>query len=245
MKNKLRSLILLVAGTFIFSFSNGMAGECHNLPDSSYAPVAGTALMRGAGVSDASAINDIQAYQMLPVNIQNMLVANHISIYEINPSTGDAINAEIPSAAGINGKVAGVARAPEYKILKYRDGRRVVNVAKYGYIDLDTAAEAKYGEDKLISLLHEVGHQIDHLYLGGYPAVGSYFVASSQVEWQTIYAAEKNKLASYSAASACNVYTAAEMFAESAGIYFANPTWLQNNCPFTFAYMAKVVGSFT
>lgn len=226
------------------TFSRGVVGECHELPESSYAPVAGTVLMQGPGITDAESVYGIEAYQALPVSIQNMLVTNNIRIYEVNVNSGDMIHPLQAASLAPNGTAVGVAVAPTYQIRRYSNGSQTVSTYSAGYIDLNSSRISQFEDHGKHTFMHEVSHQIDHLYLGGYPVTYSYSNASSQPEWQSIYAAEKSKIASYSKTASCNVYTAAEAFAEACGIYLTCPEWLQKNCPLSYTYAAKVVAWF-
>lgn len=241
---KIRSLLLLVAGTFILTFSHGIVGECHELPESSYTPVAGTVLMQGPGITDAESVYGIEAYQALPVSIQNMLVTNNIRIYEVSTNSGDTIHPSRAASLAPNGTAVGIAVAPTYQISKYSNGSQAVSTYSAGYIDLNSSRISQLEDHGKHTFMHEVSHQIDHLYLGGYPVTYSYFNASSQPEWQDIYALEKSKIASYSRSASCNVYTAAEAFAEACGMYLSSPEWLQINCPLSYAYVDRVVSWF-
>lgn len=224
--------ILLAFSAVIFVSANSITGECHTLPDSSYAAVEGTVLKRGAGVTDLSVVNDILAYQKLPASIQNMLIKNGVNIYEVDLAY-DSI--------AIDGAY-GISTGPTYRITSYGENRETQLISA-GHIDV-LSNKAAAISDSQMTLLHEVGHQIDFMYLGGYPVTTAHYNASSQQEWQDIYKAEKNAIASYSKDAAYNVYTTYEAFAEAAGIYFNNPEWLQQHCPLSYAYVNKVVGWF-
>ena len=232
MCKKIKSIISVVMGVLFLALPNGIVGECHTLPETSYTAVEGTIIKRGAGISDFAAANDIAAYQKLPAAIQNALIENNVSVYEINPDY-DAI--PVPKACA-------VSMGATYKVVT-RGGQTTSQVLSSGYIDI-LSNKAAMQKDPQNTFLHEIGHQIDFLYLGGYPVTRTYYNASGQQEWQTIYAAEKDSIASFSKNSSYNVYTAYEAFAEATGQYFLAPDWLQSNCPLSYAYITKVVASF-
>lgn len=223
---------LLAMSAVAFLYTGSISGECHTLPDTSYTPIEGTVIKKGAGITDAAATNDILAYQKLPVSIQNVLIANGIYIYEI-----DLANDSLPRPGS-----CAVATAPTYKLIT-KGGQTTSQVVSPGYIDI-LSNKAASQSDSLVPLLHEVGHQLDYLYLGGYPNTRNYYNASDQQEWQNIYAAEKSAIASYSKNAAHNVYTTYEAFAEAAGLYFADPAWLEQHCPASYNYVNKVVSWF-
>lgn len=236
MFKKIRS-ILLMAGMATVLYTGSITGECHTLPESSFAQVEGTILKRGQGVSDAGVTNDIQALQKLPVSILNTMIANGIYIYEV-----DTIN-DVNGGSLSKGVVTdGMAMAPKYQFVM-QNGQYVAQLVSPGYIDILSNKVTTWA-DSQSTLLHEIGHQLDHLYLGCVPATNTYCNASRQQEWQEIYAAEKNAIASYSKSAACNVYTACEAFAEATSVYFMDPAWLQKNCPLSYAYAEKVVSWF-
>ena len=231
MFKKFKGLFLAFSAVILVS-ANGITGECHTLSDASYTVIEGTVLRRGAGITDAAVANDVLAYQKIPDSIKNMLVANGINIYEV-----DAVNDSIATDGSY-----GVATAPTYKLVT-RGGQTTSQVISAGYIDI-LSNKAALRADSQSTLLHEVGHQVDFLYLGGYPVTRTYYNASGQQEWQGIYFVEKNAIASYSKDAACNVYTFYEAFAEAAGLYFGDPEWLQQHCPLSYAYVDKVVAWF-
>lgn len=230
MLKRVKPILLAITAVTVL-YTGSISGECHTLPESSYTQIEGTMLKRGPGVSDAAVINDIHAYQMLPFSIKNMLVANSIYIYEMSPEN-DSMSR--PGSAALSTGTA-------YSINR-TGATPTVTVLKPGSTDI--FSDLSMAQDGPVILLHEVGHQMDYLYLGSFPATGTYFNASDQPEWQAIYAAEKNIIATYSRNAAANVYMACEGFAEATGIYFANPEWLQKNCPASYTYVGKVVSWF-
>lgn len=241
---KIRSFVLFLVGTLILTFSSGMVGECHAFSDDAYTQIPGTMLMRGPSVSDATVTNDIEAYQQIPLAIKNMLVGNNIKIYEVNASNGD-YSGDAPQTAADKrrfGIICGVTYPISYSWV-YANGQLVPTWTD-GYVDADSATMGRSAKRWLNPVLHEVCHQMDHMYLGGFLATNAMFNASSQPEWQAIYAAEKGNIASYSATSACNVYTSYEAFAEIAGLTFKDPAWVQAHCPLSYAYVTKVVSWF-
>lgn len=231
MHKKRKAIMLAVTAAACF-WSSGIKGECHSLSESSYTQIAGTMLRRGPGVTDASAVNDIQAYLKLPVSIQNMLVKNGVWIYEVDLSSDTVL---IPGSCG-------ASQSPSWRLVT-RNGQTTSTVTSTGYIDIASNRVATF-TDKQVPLLHEVGHQIDFFYLGGYPSTRAFYNASSQAEWLAAYAAERNIIGAYSSNASINVYSSNEAFAEAIGIYFADPEWLKTYAPLSYAYAAKVVDWF-
>lgn len=248
MFKRLRS-ILLMASASVILYTGSITGECHTLPESSFTQVEGTILKRSAGISDAAVVNDIQAYQKLPASIVNVLLANGVYIYEVEDLYLDTMPAAAPAKMTKNGIITdgsgradGAAKPASYRRIT-KGGISTIQMTAPGYIDILSNLIVTE-TDTSSTLLHEVAHQLDFLYLGGYQATGTFYNASGQQEWQEVYAAEKNAVASYSKKAAVNVYTAYEAFAEATRIYFVNPEWLQKNCPLSYAYIDKIVSWF-
>lgn len=216
-----------------------ITGECHDLPESSYTQIAGTMMKVSSGISDQAKTDSLIAWTSLPFNIQSILIQNNIWIYELNPNNDQLALSDYYTGQSHDA----ISVFPSYNLRTYSDGRQEISQTSSGYIDIFSNNASKRGECTL-TILHEIGHQVDCLYLGGYTNTRSWASASDQSAWQYAYAKEKINLSLLDKDSSVNTYDSSESFAEAFGMYFYNNARLKAKCPAMYAYVQTVVGSF-
>lgn len=223
---------IAIAAAMTISAGTGIKAEAHALDDSAYTQIEGTMMYVSPDAAENTAVH-VREYLSIPQGILASLTADNCKVYleTMAEQGGYYVTAK--------GVAAGVNYGNAYRV-SGRDRRQILAITRTNYIDVLSDYDLKDNQ----TMLHEVGHYVDHNAFGGWETNGDYFVGSSTERWQALHAACAGTIGALSPESAVNVYNAQEMFATSFAWYVDDPQVLRNACPDVYTYMEEVVASF-